>query len=380
MMQEMQEVTLPSQEVNTETPKLKIQSICPISIPSCLIAKMPPQQSIPQYSHKRHCPKNNFQKDDEFSKNPWTEEEELKLIYAHKQYKNRWTDVAIAMNCRNNNNIKNRFYSIFRKIKGKIYKKDFSYSSKLELLEIHYMISLMLKYLAHPPVNQRVKGKRGKDFIFSLIHNLDEQMVKTYYQHFSERTKSEGTMESLFGALKGSKLDTKSVPDFELQIEIPKKIKKETSVKENEGSFGVQQEFKKGIINDEDKLFANTTLLKKIKSESWENSPLFGNGALEAFEVSPNCLSAGPAAAAASFAACYNKPCQKEGFSEFTKEVKIPQSTIYARRNLASQRSIYQPLRYYNSAFSRQLLNKPYFQAVTQRQPVYARIPNISIN
>ena len=74
------------------------------------------------------------------AKEPWTEQEELNMIIAHKRYKNRWSEMAEFLKGRSNNTIKNKFYSVFRKIKGKIQKNDYTYESKLELLEIYYIL------------------------------------------------------------------------------------------------------------------------------------------------------------------------------------------------------------------------------------------------
>lgn len=120
------------------------------------------------------------------NKEPWTEEEEFKMIVAHKKYKNKWSEMTELIKGRNNNTIKNKFYSVFRKIKSKIVKTDYNYETKLELLETYYIISLMEYHLEHPTQYPKTKGKRGKDFIYSLITNLTLEMVQSYKEQMQK--------------------------------------------------------------------------------------------------------------------------------------------------------------------------------------------------
>jgi len=114
------------------------------------------------------------------SKDPWTEEEEFKMIVAHMKHKNKWSEMTDLIKGRNNNTIKNKFYSVFRRIKSKIQKGDYKYESNLELLETYYIISLIEHHLENPTQYPKAKGKRGKDFIYSLIHNLTLEIVRSY--------------------------------------------------------------------------------------------------------------------------------------------------------------------------------------------------------
>lgn len=134
-------------------------------------------------------------------KKPWNQEEELNMIVAHYKYKNKWSEISSVLKGRSNNTVKNRFYSIFRRIKGKILKGDCKYSSKLELLEIYYILSLIEHYLQHPTHNPKIKGKRGKDFIYSLVHNLNPQTVSNYKTQIQSFAKHEGNMQQLFNQL-----------------------------------------------------------------------------------------------------------------------------------------------------------------------------------
>lgn len=113
-------------------------------------------------------------------KKPWTELEELKLLIAYKRYRNKWSNVAGSINHRDNNSVKNRFYSIFRRIKNKIVKKDFSSESKLELPMIYFVVTLMEEHLEHPLSATEKLRKRGKDYIYSLLKQLEVKELRKY--------------------------------------------------------------------------------------------------------------------------------------------------------------------------------------------------------
>ncbi len=110
----------------------------------------------------------------------WTKQEEATLVLSHMKYKNRWCDIVSTLKGRHNNMIKNRFYSIFRKVKNKVKNNDYSYSSKLELVEMYYMISVMEEYAANPLPPDEPKRKRGKDFMYTLIEDIDMPQLQKY--------------------------------------------------------------------------------------------------------------------------------------------------------------------------------------------------------
>ncbi len=148
--------------------------------------------------------------DPSISKQPWSDQEELEMLIAHQKHQNKWSDVAQALSGRSNNTIKNRFYSIFRKVKNKIKRREFTYNSKLELLEIFYMISLMEHYLTHPQPLTEQKGKRGKDFIYSLLRSLKLEDVEKYKMDLQKQGGREIVLEELWLELasKGQSLGT----------------------------------------------------------------------------------------------------------------------------------------------------------------------------
>lgn len=134
-------------------------------------------------------------------KDPWTEQEEFEMLLAHKQYKNKWSEITQHLKGKSNNTVKNRFYSIFRRIKGKVQRNDFSFESKLELFKICYMTSLMNYHLDHPMVSSKAKGRRGKDFIYSLIHNLPKEKVQRYEERIKDLAGHKGSMNELIAEL-----------------------------------------------------------------------------------------------------------------------------------------------------------------------------------
>lgn len=246
------------------------------------------------------------------SNSSWTEQEELNLIIAHKEHKNRWSDVSEALKGKSNNSTKNRFYSIFRKVKAKIQKDDFTYLSLIELLEMHYMTNMIEQYLSKPNPNARLKGKRGKDFIYSLIHNLDLTTVKEYNSKLTESSKEEGTLDDLF-----EKLSTTYQAQKIVSAEEARKPKNELPIQPISFEF-INPPTQK--IDD----FLCCQSIFPLKEEI--HSPLFRNAqSSPSLLFSPTALSAGPAAAAANFAACfYNKqPHLKEGFAEYTNELHV---------------------------------------------------------
>lgn len=249
------------------------------------------------------------------SKDPWTEQEEFKMIVAHRKYKNKWSEMTENLKGRNNNTIKNKFYSVFRKIKGKIQKEDYSYESKLELLETYYIISLMEYHLEHPTQYPKAKGKRGKDFIYSLIHNLTQEMVQNYKEKIQQLAMHEGNMKDLINELtiiyqgSGDGLTTK--------YHTPAKNNStdEDKMRNGPGETLTVLETPNNLCNLEMDEFLNAP----FKISNPENSPIIESGrSSPALLFSPPPLSAGPAAAAAgaSRAACFG------GFSDISSMAK----------------------------------------------------------
>lgn len=111
---------------------------------------------------------------------PWSKYEEAVLIIAHMDFGNRWCDIATHFKGRHNNMIKNRFYSILRKVKNKIRVNDYSSQDQLELLELYYMTSVMTNYAKHPAPSEDFKRKRGRDFMYTLVNDIAISTLENY--------------------------------------------------------------------------------------------------------------------------------------------------------------------------------------------------------
>eukprot|EP00826_Nyctotherus_ovalis_P025613 TRINITY_DN1986_c0_g1_i11.p1 TRINITY_DN1986_c0_g1~~TRINITY_DN1986_c0_g1_i11.p1 ORF type:complete len:318 (-),score=51.37 TRINITY_DN1986_c0_g1_i11:244-1197(-) len=235
-------------------------------------------------------------------KDPWTEREEYDMLIAHREHKNRWSEITHHLKGKSNNTVKNRFYSIFRRIKGKVQRADFSFDSKLELLKICYMTSLMQYHLNNPMLSPKSKGRRGKDFIYSLIHNLPREKVQKYEDRLKQLINHQGSMHDLIDELilahKTSSdaqtiqyTPTKYSPSLESVKDVPKD---NLSFPEDPDILEQVQ-----LYESFDESFRLPSLENSLMSEPESASPAAG--------LSPSALSEGPAAAAAgaSRAACF---------------------------------------------------------------------------
>lgn len=256
------------------------------------------------------------------SKDPWTEEEEFKMIVAHKKYKNKWSDMTDLLKRRNNNTIKNKFYSVFRKIKGKVQKADYSYESKLELLEIHYIVALIIDHLEHPTMYPKAKGKRGKDFIYSLIHNLTLEMVQDYKKQIEELTKDEGSIEDLIKQLTDIYQNSSGVRTAYQTPELSHPLS-ESKIK----SIHIENQFTLQPNIELEELFNTPFRLPNL-----DNSPLLEIDQYSPGQpASPSSLSAGPAAAAARApqAACFGGFGDVSAVAKTLAEEKIGTELMY---------------------------------------------------
>lgn len=76
------------------------------------------------------------------NKDPWTPEEELIFIDKHKIYGNKWAEIAKFLEGRNDNSVKNYFYSSIRKHIRKISRKKITYDVKTNEVERELTIYL----------------------------------------------------------------------------------------------------------------------------------------------------------------------------------------------------------------------------------------------
>lgn len=128
---------------------------------------------------------------------PWSKQEEAILILSHMKLKNRWCDISMNLQGRNNNMVKNRFYSIFRKIKKKIQQNDLSCSSKLDLLEAYYITSVIEDYINNPLPPDEPKRKRGKDFMYTLVESIKVPQLEQYKLALHAKHKLKAPLEKL---------------------------------------------------------------------------------------------------------------------------------------------------------------------------------------
>lgn len=145
-------------------------------------------------------------------KQVWSDKEELEMLLAHKKFGNRWTEVATELKGKTNNNIKNKFYCIFRKVKSKILLRDYGYASRMELLEIVYMASIMEHYLSRPLHSSERKGRRGKNFIYTLLQSLKYDDVQEYKAELEKRMGSPISLEDLWTERIGSLIHINLTP------------------------------------------------------------------------------------------------------------------------------------------------------------------------
>jgi len=239
------------------------------------------------------------------AKHQWTAREEAQLLLAHREHKNSWSEISKALSGKSSNSIKNRFYTIFRKVKNKIKNCDYSSDSKCEILQIHYMLEIMEKYVNILNVSESA-DKTGKDFLYKLVQQIDQKDLAIYTKNFRELAVTYGTMQELFQ----QQLTEESFSE-PAQIIMPEDIREET----------------KAPTQCATEMSNETAPMEMMKLESpWkmkdctplENMILGSSSGILMPKGSPNILSAGPAAAAAYKAPCFQEDPDDIGFSEFT--------------------------------------------------------------
>jgi len=174
------------------------------------------------------------------SKTAWTEAEEALLIQAHIKFQNNWSQISAALKGRSNNVAKNRFYSIFRKVKNKIKKGDMVYDTELGLLQTYYVLELIMEYIAKPLPDSELHRKRGKDFIYTLIRDINSTMVCEYRANLMRiHPITDGIRLKLQGCLKYENKreeikDNKQKRSFMYTLPIPNNFDKKTRIEEED--------------------------------------------------------------------------------------------------------------------------------------------------
>jgi myb proto-oncogene protein len=240
-------------------------------------------------------------------KHPWSEKEKVELLLAHHKFKNRWSDISSALNGRNNNSVKNCFYTIFRKVKNKIKKADYTYTSTSDLLQIHYILSVMKSYLSSLTGMKSIELKGGKDFSYKLLQHISIDMLTSYTAAFQEKTTSCGTMQELFEQMLSEAEPAKIV--------MPEEPLEETKKVENVEVVSPEQ-----LVPVEAESPAKLMIFITKDPSPFENM-ILGPPSATMQKYSPCILSAGPAAAAAAAikAPCFQAEPDDLGFSEFTE-------------------------------------------------------------
>ncbi len=152
--------------------------------------------------------------DPAIAKKQWTDYEDAVILRDHQRLQNRWADIASRLKDRTGNAVKNRFYSIFRKVKTKVLDSDFSYDSKCELMKILYVLSLMEYCFKHPQTPAEQRRNKDKNFIYSLLRDVSEDVVLKFKTEFCKRQKREARVEDLWVELTKTPEPVKSEPVF----------------------------------------------------------------------------------------------------------------------------------------------------------------------
>lgn len=132
------------------------------------------------------------------SKKFWSMRDELELLIVHKHCGNRWSAAAEMLKGRCNNSIKNRFYSIFRKVISKVKRMEVNVSCQIELLEVLYILSIMEVHAANPSSLIPSKKKRGTDFISTLMQSVSERDLSKYKTMITSTYGSQATLEAVW--------------------------------------------------------------------------------------------------------------------------------------------------------------------------------------
>eukprot|EP00826_Nyctotherus_ovalis_P039918 TRINITY_DN3876_c0_g1_i1.p1 TRINITY_DN3876_c0_g1~~TRINITY_DN3876_c0_g1_i1.p1 ORF type:complete len:295 (+),score=84.64 TRINITY_DN3876_c0_g1_i1:165-1049(+) len=132
------------------------------------------------------------------SKKSWSLNDELEVLIVHNHCGNNWSAAAELLQGRNNNSIKNRFYSIFRKVVSKVKRMETKFSCQTELLEILYILMLMEQHISNPSPFIMKKGRRGKDFIYNLMKNIYTDNIEKYKAKLGRVLGREVALEKLW--------------------------------------------------------------------------------------------------------------------------------------------------------------------------------------
>lgn len=96
--------------------------------------------------------------DPRLNKSPWQPEEELIFISKHKSFGNKWTEIAKSLDGRNDNAVKNHFYSSIRKVIRKIRKQKVT--NDLKTNDVERELTIYLSQYMHEMYQEYLNKKR----------------------------------------------------------------------------------------------------------------------------------------------------------------------------------------------------------------------------
>jgi hypothetical protein len=124
----------------------------------------------------------------------WSDRERYLLLTSHLRFKNRWSEIAQILHKANRNLIKNRFYTLFRKIRNRVKNNDVHINSPLDLLEIYYVLQLVEQYF-NAPIRAITEEK---NYAHKLVQRMDKKKVIDYKVRVTDLYSNKGTIDDLF--------------------------------------------------------------------------------------------------------------------------------------------------------------------------------------
>jgi hypothetical protein len=93
---------------------------------------------------------------------------------------NSWCDITTHLKGQRKNMIKNRFYSILRKVKNNTRNNDYGNVNQLEQVEMYYMIH----YIKNPAPIEEFKKKIGRNFMYNLTNDITLATLQQFSSDF----------------------------------------------------------------------------------------------------------------------------------------------------------------------------------------------------
>lgn len=103
----------------------------------------------------------------------WTMQEEAALLLAHMNLKDNWEGIANQIHRRNKAMVKKRFNQILENVKDKIKGNNFIATSKLEFLEMHYILVMLLEKVNYSKISTENNS-----------NCIPYEQIEAYYREF----------------------------------------------------------------------------------------------------------------------------------------------------------------------------------------------------